>query len=275
VVAVCPGSSVLHTDERQATATARKANLSRVGGRDQTAADTNQCKPPSGSVEGSLMLPVFGSERLGRSDGRTAAGVLVSGIVANALLLGMSVDTRAHSGGTSNADGHGAKGLEIPAITHSDMTFVAPHYSAIVRLAEKQKDTDERLRRLLNHTKLQRVYCLWGLVPGAVTDEESIFNPCSHAYLASGLALLRHLGSRPASREEAAHVNHLMEAERTAAPVLVLCQSSAETFDTAQIIAPITRTAAVGWFSVLTLATVITRRVYRSVTHRSGRDAPE
>jgi hypothetical protein len=165
------------------------------------------------------------------------------------------------------------KGLEIPALTHSDMMFVAPHYSAIVQLAEKQKDTDERLRRLLNHTKLQRVYCLWGLVPGAVTDEESIFNPCSHAYLASGLALLRHLESRPASREEAADINRLIEAERKASPLLVLCKSSAETFDTAQIITPITRTAALGWFSVLALATMVTRRVYRSVTRGPGRDA--
>lgn len=221
------------------------------------------------------MSPLFGSERLERNDGGTVAGFLVSGIVAcGLLLLGMSVEARAHSGGTGNADGHGSKGLEIPAITHSDMTFVAPHYSAIVRLADKQKDTDELLRRLLNHTKLQRFYCLWGLVPGAVTDEESIFNPCSHAYLASGLALLRHLGSRPASRDEAADINRLIEAEQTAAPLLILCQSSAETFDTAQIIAPITRTAAVGWFTVLILASVFTRSVYRSVTHRSGRDGP-
>lgn len=251
----------------------QKGELSRVGGATKPP-PTRTCKTPSDSIEGSLMSPVFGREGLERRGRGTAAGIAVSCIVASALLLGMSVDVRAHSGGTSNADGRGPKGLEIPAITHSDMTFVAPHYSAIVRLAENQKDTDERLRRLLNHTKLQRVYCLWGLVPGALTDEESIFNACSHAYLASGLALLRHLISRPASREEAVDINRLIEAERTALTLLVLCQSSAETFDTAQIIAPITRAAAVGWFSMLALATLVTRRVYRLVTHQSGRSTP-
>lgn len=207
------------------------------------------------------------------SDRKKTAHILLCGLLASVLLPGMPVDARAHSGAAINGDGN-AKGLDIPAITHSDMTFVAPHYSAIVRLAEKQNDTDDRLRRLLNHTKLQQVYCLWGLVPGAVSDEESIFNPCSHAYLASGLALLKDLQAKPAARVAASAIYRLIEAERADSPLLALCQTSDETFSTAQIISPITRTAAMGWFFVLALATILLRGVYRSVAHQSDRDSP-
>lgn len=180
----------------------------------------------------------------------------------------------AHSGGSRGASTDGSRGLEIPAITHSDMIFVAPHYSAIVRLAEKQKDTDERFRRLLNHTKLQKVYCLWGLAPGGIAEEESIFNPCSHAYLASGVALLRDMESKAATEEEAVAISRSIEVERSAAPLLVLCQSSAETFDTGELVSPISRMAAMGWLSVMAFATLLAARAVRYFSSRLRNGTP-
>ena len=47
--------------------------------------------------------------------------------------------------------------------------------------------------RLEDYLSLQSFACLWGLVPGSVTDEASPFNECSHAYLAAARALLLHL----------------------------------------------------------------------------------
>ncbi|CAM5761367.1 hypothetical protein LMIY3S_00115 [Labrys miyagiensis] len=163
------------------------------------------------------------------------------------LLLVSPAGADAHGSGTANIDGSRARGLEIRAITHSDMEFVSPYYRAIIALAEKQTSTDETLRRLLNYTKVQNTYCLWGLVPGAITDEESSLNLCSHAYLAGSWALLQHLRARPDARAPAAEIIAAIEKDRSASPMLILCQSSAETFHTGEFIVPLRPTVAAGW----------------------------
>ena len=43
--------------------------------------------------------------------------------------------------------------------------------------------------RLEDYLSLQSFACLWGMVPGSITDEDSPFNECAHAYLAAGYAL--------------------------------------------------------------------------------------
>ena len=57
-------------------------------------------------------------------------------------------------------------------------------------LASRAVDTSEPFRRVLNYAEIQYSYCLWGRMPGSVTDEESPFNECAHAYLAATKAVL-------------------------------------------------------------------------------------
>lgn len=157
----------------------------------------------------------------------------------------------AHGARHSETSAHGA-GIEIAAITHSDMALVAPYYSAIVGLADRQTTTDERFRRILNFTKIQNTYCLWGIVPGSISDEESAFNPCSHAYLAGAHALLENLKGKSASAVEALAISRSLEADRENSPLLEICQSSADAFSTAELLKPIrTADAAMGLLAMI------------------------
>lgn len=188
------------------------------------------------------------------------------------LLLVAATAAEAHRSGAemNNAD---ARGLEISAIAHSDMAFVAPYYGAIIALAERQTRTDERFRRLLNYTRIQKTYCLWGLVPGAITNEESSFNRCSHAYLAGTWALLEHLATKPEAHAQAARIVASIENDRSAALAFVLCQSSAETFHTGEFIVPVQPTVAAGWLVSIGLAGGMTaafgRRAVSKARNRS------
>ncbi len=69
------------------------------------------------------------------------------------------------------------------------MAVISGYRGAILDLAQRQTQTDPTFRRLYNHGNLQYTYCLWGLMPGSLMDEESPFNECSHAYLATTKAL--------------------------------------------------------------------------------------
>lgn len=51
--------------------------------------------------------------------------------------------------------------------------------------------------RLEDYLNLQSFACLWGLVPGSISDDGSPFNECAHAYLAAGRALLLRLRDAP------------------------------------------------------------------------------
>ena len=57
--------------------------------------------------------------------------------------------------------------------------------------------------RLEDYLNLQSFACFWGLVPGSITDENSPFNECSHAYLAAGRALLLQLNREPGADHKA------------------------------------------------------------------------
>ncbi|MGV1761549.1 hypothetical protein ACQZ6F_21535 [Rhizobium sp. A22-96] len=130
-------------------------------------------------------------------------------------------------------------GIPIPSLTHGEMAVIAPYYGRIIAIAEDVSDTDETFRRLLNFTQIQRAYCLWGMMPGSVSDEESPFNECSHAYLAAAKAVLLKMRTM---KSDAAPVDDLAS-EIDAALVrnnlsLVLCQFSSENFNTADLIRP-------------------------------------
>jgi hypothetical protein len=141
----------------------------------------------------------------------------------------------AHGGGSSGSQA----GIPIPSLTHGEMAVIAPYYGRIISLAESASDTDETFRRLLNFTEIQRAYCLWGMMPGSVSDEESPFNECSHAYLAAAKAVLLQMRTM---KEEKAPVGDLVS-DIDAVLVrnnlsLVLCKFSGENFNTADLIRP-------------------------------------
>ncbi len=131
------------------------------------------------------------------------------------------------------------EGLPIAAITHGQMRALAPYRGTILNLAARHLHEDETLRRLTNHARIQFAWCLWGLVPGTVRDEESPFNGCAHAYLAAARAVLLRLHEvapdSPQVRPLVHEVETAMLAEATA---LELCGFSADAFDTARFVAP-------------------------------------
>lgn len=132
------------------------------------------------------------------------------------------------------------QGLRIPGLTHGQMAVIAVYRSEILKLADEQAPTDPTLRRLQGYVALQYFACLWGLIPGAIEDESSPFNECSHAYLAGTKALLVHLLTLPGER--APTVRAL--AERIEQDMLQnnaslsLCRFSDEPFDSAEFIGP-------------------------------------
>lgn len=133
----------------------------------------------------------------------------------------------------------GASGLEILGLTHGQMAVIAEFAPAIRAAAQRQAQTDPTYRRLLNFAALQRTYCLWGLVPGSVADEESPFNECMHAYLSALHAVLTHMQDMPGRQDAARTLNGAIAQEmaRRAASDAI-CQYSDEAFNTAEVIVP-------------------------------------
>jgi hypothetical protein len=147
------------------------------------------------------------------------------------------------------------RGVAITAISHGEMPVIARYRSWILDLAARQPVTDPTLRRLAGFVGLQRFACVWGLVPGSISDEQSPFNECSHAYLAGTRALLAHMiempGDQSAAREVAARIAAEIASDPTAQAV---CSNSSQTFDSADVIGPDWQLAPLHAPTVLTFA---------------------
>lgn len=120
------------------------------------------------------------------------------------------------------------------------MQVIAANLSAIQDLAERQDPTDLTMRRLQDFVNLQKFACLWGMVPGSLTDEASPFNECAHSYLAGAQALLLHLrqmpgGDRPGVKALVNKIELEMLSDNAS---LVLCRYSDEPFNTDEVISP-------------------------------------
>lgn len=176
---------------------------------------------------------------------RASAAAVALGVLA----MVWSSDAGAHSSSSKIHEDGRPNGVEIPSIAHSDMEVLSRYRPEIVALAERQVKTDDRMRRLLNFSKIQFMYCLWGIVPGALRDEESEFNTCSHAYLASAWALLQHMETMPTARVEAVELKRSIEAALNAVPEFSLCASSADVFYTDRVVVPPGTYAAAGGLS--------------------------
>ena len=147
------------------------------------------------------------------------------------------------------------RGVAIPAISHGDMQVIARYRSWILDLAARQPVTDPTLRRLAGFISLQRFACFWGLVPGSISDEQSPFNECSHAYLAGTRTLLAHMAGMPGDQSAAKEVEARIAAEIASDPAAhAMCSNSDQTFDSADVIGPDWRLAPLHTPTVLTFA---------------------
>lgn len=119
------------------------------------------------------------------------------------------------------------------------MAIIANYRKPILDLATRMTRTDETFRRLVNYTNIQYSYCLWGIVPGSVTDEESPFNACSHAYLAAVKAVLVYMRDMPEHRTTVDALVSDIDAELVRnGGSFVMCQYSGDPYNTANIIRP-------------------------------------
>lgn len=193
----------------------------------------------------------MGTASLSRGDVRVRARSVV--VAVGLLAFVWPSDAGAHSSSSKSHEDGLPRGVEIPSIAHSDMEVLSRYRPEIIALAERQVKTDDRMRRLLNFSKIQYTYCLWGIVPGALRDEENNFNTCSHAYLASAWALLQHMETMPMARGEAVELKRSVDAALSSVPVFSLCASSADIFYTDQVIVPPGTYAAAGGLSGLLL----------------------
>ena len=160
------------------------------------------------------------------------------GVVLLLILAAMARPAWAHRERISRSSA--PQGISIPSLSHGQMQVIAANLSAIRKLAERQDPTDLTMRRLKDFLNLQEFACLWGLVPGSLTDEASPFNECAHSYLAGARALLMHLrempgGNRRAVDALASKIELEMLSDNAS---LTLCRYSDEPFNTNEVIAP-------------------------------------
>lgn len=132
------------------------------------------------------------------------------------------------------------KGIPIASLSHGQMAVIADYRSDIMKLAAQERQVDDTFVRLLNYGNIQYTYCLWGLVPGTLADEESPFNECAHAYLSAARELLSHMRETSANKEAVEDLVSRIDADMVRKESsFVLCQYSADTFDTASVVRPV------------------------------------
>ena len=154
--------------------------------------------------------------------------------------LAMLASSAAQAHRISTRSGPPPAGVLIPSLTHGQMALIRDNLPAIRALAGARLGFDLTTWRLEDYLNLQSFACLWGIVPGSITDEESLFNECAHAYLAAGRALLLQLAHEPGSDHKSIDaLISKIEVEMLAdAASLTLCRYSDEPFNTNEIIWP-------------------------------------
>jgi hypothetical protein len=159
---------------------------------------------------------------------------------ALAIALAVLIPSPGEAHRIAAAGGPPSNGIAIPSLTHGQMAVIADNLSAIRDLAGGRIGFDMTTWRLEDYLNLQSFACLWGLVPRSITDEESPFNECAHAYLAAGRALLLQLREAPGVDHNAVEtLIRKIEAEMLAnGASLTLCRYSDEPFNTNEIIFP-------------------------------------
>jgi hypothetical protein len=130
-------------------------------------------------------------------------------------------------------------GIAIPNISHGEMAILASYRAEIVALAHQVRQPQPDFTTLLRYTGIQYADCLWGVVPGSISDEASPFNECSHAYLAASKALLLTMRSLPEVGDKAESLISRIDAEVTlTGAAFIGCLYSGEEFNTASLVRP-------------------------------------
>ena len=162
---------------------------------------------------------------------------LVAPLIAALIMFG-TAPGEAHR--ISTRDGPPPNGIAIPSLTHGQMAVIADNLPGIRALAGSRIGFDMTTWRLEDYLNLQSFACLWGVVPGSITDETSPFNECAHAYLAAARALLLHLREAPGVDHETVEaLIGKIEADMMAnGASLTLCRFSDEPFNTNEVIWP-------------------------------------
>jgi hypothetical protein len=130
-------------------------------------------------------------------------------------------------------------GIPITAITHGEMAIIDRHVSDIFALSGSVRNADQNFLTLSRYAQLQYADCLWGLVPTSISDEESPFNECSHAYLAAAKEVLLKMRDMPAVAREANEITSRISYEAALeGAAFVGCIYSGEGFNTADRVRP-------------------------------------
>ncbi len=129
-------------------------------------------------------------------------------------------------------------GIAIPSLSHGQMAVLDANRAAILALAERRPQPGERFSRILNYARIQYTICLWGLMPGAIDNDNSPFNECAHAYLAATRALLSAMSETAPPSSEAQALAAKVDHELLLNGTLTLCSFSGETFNTADVVQP-------------------------------------
>ncbi len=160
---------------------------------------------------------------------------------AAAFLLGLGL--AGLTAGAADAHRRGAdadvSGIAIASLSHGQMAVIARYRGDILALAARQAQADATLHRLLNFGNIQHTYCLWGLVPGSIADEDSPFNECAHAYLSAARELLAHMRATSPDRRAVEDLVSRIDADMVRNQTsFVQCQYSGDTFNTASLVRP-------------------------------------
>ncbi|MDB5523530.1 MAG: hypothetical protein JWM58_1293 [Rhizobium sp.] len=119
------------------------------------------------------------------------------------------------------------------------MAILANYRTEILALADKVRQPEPTLRALLRYTSMQHSECLWGLMPGSLTDEESPFNECLHADLAATKAIILRLRKPPQIASEASVLVSRIDYDMAlTGAAFIGCQYSGEEFNTAEFVRP-------------------------------------
>ena len=162
---------------------------------------------------------------------------LLAALVGALFILGAS-PSQAHR--ISARSGPPPEGVSIPSLTHGQMAVIRDNLPAIRALASARVRIrpDDLAIGGLPEPSVFRLSL--GDRSGSVTDEESPFNECAHAYLAAGRALLLQLAHEPGADHKA--IDALIgkiEVEMLAdGASMNLCRYSDEPFNTNEVIWP-------------------------------------
>lgn len=151
------------------------------------------------------------------------------------LLAGATVDASAH-----RSDGpRDLSGVPVTSISHGEMAIIARHRAEIFVLAGAVRGAEPEFLTLVRYGELQYSNCLWGLVPASISDEESPFNECSHAYLAAAKEVLLRMRAMPAMGPRAGEIASRISYEAALeGAAFIGCVYSGEGFNTADIVRP-------------------------------------